>query len=69
MEFERRDAPFMIPDTNVASIIRHVLYALIPAALAYVWYFGTGFILNFIVASIFCIGGESLMLRLRNRPI
>lgn len=69
MQFERRDAPFMIPDTNVASIMQHVLYALIPAALAYVWYFGSGFILNFIIAGIFCIAGEALMLRLRKRPI
>ncbi len=53
MEFERRDAPFVTPSTDVASIMRQVLYALIPAALAYVWYFGSGFIFNLIVAGVF----------------
>jgi electron transport complex protein RnfD len=49
--------------------MRHVLYALIPAAIAYVWFFGPGFILNLIVAALFCIAGEALMLRLRGRPV
>jgi len=69
MEFERRDAPFMMPTTDVSSMMRHVLYALIPAALAYVWYFGPGFIFNLIVASIFCIGGEAMMLRIRGKAV
>lgn len=69
MEFTRRDAPFIAPTTDVASMMRHVLYALIPAALAYVWYFGPGFIFNLIIASIFCIAGEAAMLRLRGRAV
>lgn len=68
MEFERRDAPFLTPASDVASVMRHVLYALVPAAIAYVWYFGSGFIFNLVIAAIFCIVGESLMLRLRGRP-
>jgi len=69
MEFERRDAPFVTPSTDVGAIMRQVLYALIPAALAYVWYFGTGFIFNLIVAGVFCVAGEAAMLRLRGKPI
>jgi len=69
MEFERRDAPFVTPVTDVGSIMRQVLYALIPAAMAYVWYFGPGFIFNLIVATIFCVGGEAAMLHLRGKPV
>jgi electron transport complex protein RnfD len=69
MEFERREAPFIAPQTNVSSIMLHVLLALIPAALAYVWYFGPGFIFNLIIAGIFCIGGEAAMLHLRRKPV
>jgi len=69
MEFDRRDAPFVTPATNVQSIMLQVLYALIPAALAYVWYFGPGLILNFIVAAIFCIGGEAAMLHIRGKSV
>ena len=69
MEFERRDAPFLAPTNDVASIMRHVLYALLPAGVAYVWYFGAGFIFNLIVAGVFCVLGEAAMLRLRGRPV
>jgi electron transport complex protein RnfD len=69
MKFERRQAPFVTPTTDVASIMRQVLYALIPAALAYVWYFGPGIIFNFLIAAVFCLGGEAAMLRLRDKPV
>ena len=45
----------------------HVLLALVPAALAHVWYFGPGFLFNLIVAAAFCVGGEILMVLARGR--
>lgn len=69
MQFERRDAPFPVPTNTVGSTMRQVLYALIPAALAYVWYFGPGFIFNFAIAAVFCVGGEAAMLHLRGKPV
>src|SRR5690606_10380852 len=44
-----------------------VLLALVPAALAYVWFFGFGFILNLLVAAVFCAAGEAAMTQLRGR--
>ena len=35
MEFQRHDAPFLTPRVDVASIMRQVLYALIPALAAH----------------------------------
>ena len=69
MEFVRRDAPYLAPQADVTKIMRQVLLALVPAALAYVWYFGAGFIFNLIVAALFCVGGEALMMQARGRPI
>ena len=69
MEFERRDAPFVEPAPDVGSTMRQVLYALVPAAVAYVWYFGPGFIFNLGVAAAFCVGGEAFMVNLRGRPV
>ena len=68
MEFERREAPYVSPTANVATMMQQVLLALAPAALAHVWYFGPGFIFNLIVATAFCVGGEALMMHLRGRP-
>lgn len=69
MEFERRDAPFVEPPPDVGSVMRQVLYALIPAAIAYVWYFGSGFIFNLAIAAAFCVAGEAFMTNLRGRPV
>ncbi len=51
MESQRQEAPFLAPKANVASIMQQVLLALVPAALAHVWFFGPGFILNLLIAS------------------
>ena len=67
MEFERRAAPFLTPATNVASIMQQVLLALIPAAVAHVWFFGPGLIFNLLIAATFCALGEAAMAQLRGR--
>ena len=68
MEFERREAPYLAPTANVAGIMQQVLLALVPAALAHVWFFGPGLVFNLVVAAAACVGGEALMMRLRGRP-
>ncbi len=67
MEFARKEAPFLAPNANVAKMMLQVLLALVPAALAHMWYFGPGFLLNLIIATIFCVAGEMLMVRARGR--
>ena len=68
MEFERREAPYLAPTANVAGIMQQVLLALVPAAVAHVWFFGPGLVFNLVVAAAACVGGEALMMRLRGRP-
>ncbi len=67
MRFEVREAPYWSPQANVASLMLQVLAALAPAAIAHVWYFGPGFIFNLLVAAIFAIAGEALMMWARGR--
>ena len=69
MEFERHEAPHLAPKANVSTVMQHVLLALIPAALAHVWYFGPGFLFNLVIATIFCLAGEAAMVHLRGRPV
>ena len=68
MKFERKEAPYWSPQTNVASMMLQVLAALVPAAIAHVWYFGPGFIFNLLVAGIFAIAGEAFVMWVRGRP-
>jgi electron transport complex protein RnfD len=67
MRFERRELPYWSAPTSVASLMLQVLAALVPAAFAHVWFFGPGFIFNLLVASIFAVAGEGLMMWLRGR--
>lgn len=67
MEFQRREAPYIAAKATVSSMMLQVLLALVPAALAHMWYFGPGFIINFVIASAFCIAGEFAMTRIRGR--
>jgi electron transport complex protein RnfD len=67
MEFARRPAPFLRPAVSVAALMQQVLLALVPAAVAHVWFFGPGFLFNLLVATLFCAIGEALMMHLRGR--
>ncbi len=67
MKFVRHEAPYLAPTADVASMMKQVLFALVPAAVAHVWFFGPGIIFNLIVASAFCIGGEAMMMHIRGR--
>ena len=68
MDFARVEAPHLAPQAQVSRIMLQVLLALLPAALAHVWYFGPGFIFNLLIASVFCVVGEALMMLARGRP-
>lgn len=46
-----------------------VLYALVPGVLAYSWFFGPGILIQIILATIFALMFEALMLRWRDRPL
>ena len=69
MEFEPREAPYLAPRADVPTMMLHVLMALIPAALAHIWYFGPGFLFNLIIAGAVCVGAEALMMHARGRDV
>ena len=67
MEFVRREAHYLNPKADVSAMMLQVLLALIPAALAHIWCFGPGLLINLVVAAAFCVGGEALIMRARGR--
>ena len=69
MRFRTAGLPLLRPATGVGAVMRQVLYALAPAAAAYVWFFGPGLLFNILVAVVFCVGSEALLLRLRGVPV
>lgn len=69
MKFERLEAPYIASEAKVSAIMRQVLYALVPATAAHVWYFGAGIVFNMIVAVTFCAAGEAAMVKIRGRSV
>ncbi len=62
-------SPHVHGPANVSRVMLRVLYALIPAALAYIWYFGWGVLINILLAAIVALGSEAAVLLLRRRPV
>lgn len=64
-QFATFDAPHTAPISAVPRVMRRVLYALTPAAIVYVWFFGFGLLINFAIAAAAAAVTELIALRLR----
>ena len=62
-------SPTHIDNSNVAKMMRQVLYALVPGTVTLMWFFGWGVLSNIMLAIGFALLLEMVMLKLRNRPI
>jgi len=62
-------SPHIHSGTMVASLMLRVIAALIPAMIAYTWFFGWGLVINSAIAVVTSVGMEAVMLRLRGRPL
>jgi len=64
-----RSSPFLHAGSSVAGMMREVLVALVPGALAATWWFGWGVPAQIAVAAVTAAAGEALLLRVRARPV
>lgn len=69
MKFQTGPAPHLKPPNTVGAVMRQVLYALVPATIAYVWFFGWGIVIQIAIAIVFALLAEAIMLVLRDRPL
>lgn len=69
MRFATHAAPHEKAITSVPLVMRRVLFALLPAAAAYTWFFGWGLLLNFALAASAALAAEAAMLHLRGRAV
>ncbi len=67
--FKTSGAPHMPPQTTVAGVMLQVILALIPGVLAYTWFFGPGILIQILLATLFALLFEAIMLRWRGRPL
>ncbi|MCK5918662.1 MAG: electron transport complex subunit RsxD [Cocleimonas sp.] len=69
MEFKTDNSPFTGSTSNIGSVMRQVLYALIPGVLVMFYFYGWGVLINIVLAIIIAVSFEVLSLWLRKRPI
>lgn len=69
MKFDTAPAPHLKPFNTVGNVMRQVLYALVPATVAYVWFFGFGLVIQMLIATAFALAAETAMLLARDRPV
>jgi Na+-translocating ferredoxin:NAD+ oxidoreductase subunit D len=69
MRFEATAPPHVRPATSVTRVMGEVLLALVPATVAWVWFFGPGILYNMAVAAVVALACEAGALALRRRPV
>jgi Na+-translocating ferredoxin:NAD+ oxidoreductase subunit D len=62
-------SPHLHKSISVAQVMRQVIYALVPGILLSVWFFGIGVFIQCLLAVLFALGTECLMLWLRGKPL
>ncbi len=62
-------SPHIHSGITVTTVMLRVLLALVPGIAAYIWLFGTGVLINIVLAMVFALGAEAVMLKLRGRPL
>ncbi len=69
MQFPTLTSPHTIRRNSVNRVMLLVILALIPGAIAMIWYFGWGVLINMALASTVAVAAEALVLRLRGLPV
>ena len=55
-------SPYVSPGKSLRRLMINVLIGLVPGTLAYIWFFGPGVLVNIVLAIIFALGFEALVL-------
>ncbi len=69
MLFKRTPSPHIKQSITVQDMMLKVLYALIPGALASIYFFGWGVLFNLLIAISVCLLSEAVILKMRQRDV
>ena len=68
-KFATGGAPHFPPHSTISGVMRQVLLALVPGIVAYTWFFGPGILIQILLAVVFALGFETLMLKVRKQDL
>ncbi|UCE89932.1 MAG: electron transport complex subunit RsxD [Pseudomonadota bacterium] len=70
MKFEQvPSSPHLAGATSITRVMLTVVAALVPGIAAWVLFFGAGVVVNLVIAVLTALAAETLMLRMRGRPL
>ncbi len=69
MTLNTTHSPHIHANTSITAIMLNVVLALVPAIIAYLWFFGWGLLIHITIASLTALLCEALILFLRKKPI
>jgi electron transport complex protein RnfD len=69
MEFKTFSSPHTDQPYSVTAVMLQVILALIPGIIAMIYFFGWGVLINTLLAIVFALGFEALVMKLRRRPV
>ena len=69
MRVSQQSSPHTRRRQDTGDIMRLVILASVPGMLALTYHFGSGVLINVVIATISCISAEAAILSLRNRPV
>jgi electron transport complex protein RnfD len=71
MEFSQQQhySPHTPAQASVSRVMMNVILALVPGIVVYIFYFGWGVLVNILIAAVFALLAESLVLVMRKRPV
>ena len=62
-------SPYVAPGNSLKRLMIQVIIALLPGTIAYAWHFGPGVIVNIVIAILFALLFEAVILKLRAKPV
>jgi len=69
MRFTTATSPHTPSTARLGAVMRHVIYALLPAVVTACWFFGWGVAINIVLAVVTALSAEAAVLTLRQRPV
>ena len=62
-------SPYVAPGNTLKRLMIQVIVALIPGTAVYAWHFGPGVLVNIVLAIVFALLFEAVILKIRARPV
>ena len=69
MLFNTASSPHSLGRQSVSKVMLTTVLALVPGAIAQVWFFGWGLLANLLIANLVALACEAAILRLRGQPV